>query len=286
VTISSLPHSISRLRWRTRVAALVGGAVLLGATAAAISAAGANSDPPPATTDVIVETTTPTPIPTATPTPTPEPKGPIPAARVQPGPAAGLVNATSIGFPLPPPLEVASEENRAGIVRMVSPALGIDAPIEVVGITNGQMDSPDASSNHAVGWYPPSSQYGFAIPGRGGNAIFSAHETWGHMQAPFYLLHNAAIGDSIFLDMEDGERREYQVIRVTRYPIDSIPMEEVLWPSDRPKNEEWITLYTCGGEIIYDERGYGDYLERDVLVAVWVGSTTVPPEPTAAATTP
>ena len=44
-----------------------------------------------------------------------------------------------------------------------------------------------------------------------------------------------------------------------------------MWPSDRPEAQEWLTLYTCGGEIIYGDRGFGDYLARDVLVAKWVG---------------
>ena len=46
----------------------------------------------------------------------------------------------------------------------------------------------------------------------------------------------------------------------------SIPMADILWPAERG-SEEWITLITCGGRIVYDATGYGEYLDRDVVVA-------------------
>lgn len=220
------------------------------------------------------ETPTPTPSPSPSPTPTPTatPPYPWPADPIPPGEPAGLVNVSSIGFPLAPPSERTPPGNEAGIVRIVSEDLGMNHYVETLGIENGKMLSPDEDGNHSVGWYASDEQWTFGVPGEAGNSVFSAHETWNHMQGPFYLIHQAKPGDDIYLEMADGERRHYQVARITRYPVGEMPMREVLWPSDRPEWEDWITLYTCGGEIVYDSTGYGDYLARDVLVAKWVGS--------------
>jgi hypothetical protein len=43
-------------------------------------------------------------------------------------------------------------------------------------------------------------------------------------------------------------------------------MNEIVWPVN--KDGEWITLITCGGRIVYDQvTGFGEYLDRDVVVA-------------------
>ena len=67
--------------------------------------------------------------------------------------------------------------------------------------------------------------------------------------------------------MTDGTTYRYSVIRRTRYPLATIPMGEILWPTDRPAGEQWITLMTCGGTIVYNSSGFGEYLDRDVIVA-------------------
>ena len=225
--------------------------------------------------EIIVETMTATPTPTATPSPTPTETPipwPIPASKIEPGgPASpGLVNPTSIGFAPPPQLVRNVEPNLGGIVRMYSPALGVNHVIEEVGVVDGVMESPEDGS-YAVGWYPRTDRWDFGMPDVEGNLVFSAHETWNHLQGPFYAVHQANIGDDIYLEMADGTIRHYQVARLDRYTVSEMPMREVLWPSDRPEAEQWLTLYTCGGEIIYGDRGFGNYLARDVLVAKWVG---------------
>ena len=165
------------------------------------------------------------------------------------------------------------------VVTMVAPSIGIDHYITTVAVVDGQMLSPKADEgSYAVGWYPSDHQWTFGVPGEAGNVVFSAHETWNKMQGPFFNLHRAHVGDDIYLVMADGERRQYQVARVTRYPVTTMPMAHVLWPKDRPEAEEWITLYTCGGEILYDASGFGTYFDRDVLIAKWVGSEYPQPD--------
>jgi hypothetical protein len=52
-----------------------------------------------------------------------------------------------------------------------------------------------------------------------------------------------------------------------RYDLNSLPMGEIINPKNRPFGESWITLITCGGRIVYDASGFGEYLDRDVVVA-------------------
>ena len=264
ILVASMTHTARR--WRSRLL----GIAALSIVSAALVACGGGSDD----SSIVVETTTPTPTPTATPSPTPSPTPepwPIAAEKIPLGDRAAILeNPTSVGFPAPPQVVINPEPNDGGIVRMFSPALGMDHVVEVVGVVDGVMEEP-VDGSYAVGWYQPDDKWDFGSPDKEGNLVFSAHETWNHMQGPFYNVHQARIGDDIYLEMADGQVRHYQVARLTRYDLATIPMREVLWPSDRPEAEQWLTLYTCGGEIIYGDRGYGDYLARDVLVAKWVG---------------
>jgi Sortase domain len=162
------------------------------------------------------------------------------------------------GFPPPPP---AVRVSSGPVRRFVIPRLEIDHAIEVLSMApTGELPTP-LDANYRVGWYTD-----FGQPGTGGNALLTAHETWNHLQAPFFNLHRAVPGDEIFIDMADGRRLAYAVTSNIRYDVRSMSMNEIIWPSTRGSTE-WITLITCGGRIVYDETGFGEYLDRDVVVA-------------------
>jgi hypothetical protein len=167
-----------------------------------------------------------------------------------------------MSFPPPPPRAGPVPANEYGIAGLSAPALGLDHYVEILGVSNGTMDSPNEGS-YAVGYYPDFSQR----PGESGNAIFSAHETWNHLQGPFYGMHRAKAGDEIFVAMTDGRTLRYRVTSSTRFDVENIPMAEVVWPSKRAFGEQWLTLITCGGRIVYDSTGFGEYLDRDVVIA-------------------
>ena len=162
------------------------------------------------------------------------------------------------GFPPAPP---AVRVSSGPIRRFMMPRFELDHALEVLKMTpTGDLPTPlDAS--YRVGWYVD-----FGQPGAGGNAVFTAHETWKHQQAPFFNLHRAQAGDEVVLDMADGRRLVYVVLSNIRYEASTIPMNEIVWPPH--KDGEWITLITCGGRIVYDPAtGFGEYLDRDVVVA-------------------
>lgn len=181
---------------------------------------------------------------TATPilTPTPRPIATRAAVVVTPMPA-----------PLPPDY----------VARISSPSLRLENYVTRLGVINNQMQSPDADGVHAIGWYPE-----YATPGRGGNAVFSAHETWEFQHGPFYSMHLAKPGDELTIEMTSGARYRYVVTSNRRYPEASIPMGEIIWPGNESAGEEWATFITCGGRFVRTEaNGLGEYLDRDVVVA-------------------
>jgi hypothetical protein len=211
----------------------------------------------------VVATSTPAPLPTSSPTATPAATATATAtasATAASGP--GWITTAGMYFPPPPPRGAPPPGNQFGIAGISAPALGVDHYVEVLGVTSGYMDSPNDGS-YAVGYYPDFSQ----LPGESGNVIMSAHETWNHQQGPFYQMHKARAGDEISISMTDGSVYRYSVISNTRYDVDTIPMGEVIWPSKRAFGEQWLTLITCGGRIVYDSSGFGEYLDRDVVIA-------------------
>ena len=169
-------------------------------------------------------------------------------------------NAASAGFAAPPPRATTAPPNAGGLSRIVSAKFHLDHYIDVLGIVNGQMEAPDHDGSYAVGWYST-----LGPPGGPGNAVLSAHETWSKLQGPFYHMYTAQPGDQLALVMADGRRMTYEVIRSGRYHVDTIPMAELIWPPNRPAHEQWLTLITCGGEIVY-HGAYGDYVSRDVVI--------------------
>ena len=187
---------------------------------------------------------------------------PTPPATVTPSPVGFANPGENAGaFPPPPPNPNAEPASTRGIARVVASKLGVDHYIEVVGIVNNEMQAPD-DGMYAIGWY---AEYG--LPGAGGNVMITAHETWNHMQGPFYGLNRAALGDEIEVKMAGGRSLVYRVISNRRYPVVTIPMADIIWPKIRPANEEWLTMLTCGGRIVYGADGFGEYLDRDVIVA-------------------
>lgn len=148
------------------------------------------------------------------------------------------------------------------LARMVAPAVGIDNAIEDIGITNNQLDTPKDAVNK-VGWY-----HIYDKPGFGGNAVFAAHINYNFKNGPFANLAKVQPGDKISIEMADGPTYTYEVIFYKRYDVDAIPMGELIDAPQKPANEEWITLITCGGRFQATEpNGLGHYLDRDVVIA-------------------
>src|SRR5580692_1980820 len=97
--------------------------------------------------------------------------------------------------------------------HLVIPSIGVNAPIDPVGINSlGQMAVPSGSTND-VGWY----KFGTA-PGDIGSAVIDAH-----VFAGFAELHNIKIGESIYVDPPDGKQLRFVVQDIENYPLADVP---------------------------------------------------------------
>ncbi len=168
--------------------------------------------------------------------------------------ATPTATATSTPTPTPTPFNGA-------VARMKIPRFKVDAPIEELAINSrNELDTPKpGKENTDVGWY-----YIYDRPGWGGNAVFAAHVYYHSIPAPFVSLAKSVAGDEITITMENGTEYAYKVISNKRYNRDAIPMGDIIWPPEKPKDKEWITMITCGGEL--DSSGQ-EYISRDVIVA-------------------
>jgi sortase (surface protein transpeptidase) len=184
----------------------------------------------PSATSTPSPTATPSATPTATPTPTPEP-------TATPAPFNGSVG------------------------RLKIPRFNVDSAIEAIGILpNNQLDVPHNPYN--TGWY-----YIYDKPGFGGNAVFAAHvDYWPNIIGPFYNLSQLLEDDEIVVVMENGLEYTYRVFFKQRYSVETIPMGDLVLAPDKPEGAEWVTLITCGGQLVQGPQG-GEYLERDVVIA-------------------
>lgn len=150
------------------------------------------------------------------------------------------------------------------VARMQLPKFKVDAEIEAIGRAPGENQLDVPHNPHNVGWYELE---GYGKPGFGLNAVFSAHVNYHpNIKGPFLRLEELEAGDDVV--MEDGRQYCYRVVSKARYHKDTIPMGDLIWPSDRAGGKEWITLITCGGEFVSERPGGpGHYLHRDVVVA-------------------
>lgn len=135
------------------------------------------------------------------------------------------------------------------------PAIGVDAPIEVLETVAGVMQQP--SDEVHVAWYKESARLGEI-----GNLWVAGHfNWWGFPQAVFYDLKLLKEGDEVTLLDESETAFSYTVEWVRQESNLDPPRQEVLGMTDH----EAVTLITCGGEW---DNTISEYNERTVARAV------------------
>ncbi len=191
---------------------------------------------------------------------------PTPAQETTPGPSSettpdAATETTTDAVATASPVTAAP--SNGAVARMLIPSVGVDYPIEQIGLLpDNALDTPHDALGR-IGWYSI-----YTKPGSGGNAVFSAHVNYDFKQGPFANLAKVQPGDEITIQMNDGSKYTYRIFRKQRYDVANMPMGELIWPSDRPAGKEWITLITCGGNFVATQaNGLGEYTQRDVVVA-------------------
>lgn len=126
----------------------------------------------------------------------------------------------------------------APIARLVIPAAEIDANVVVRGVDAARvMQTPDNAYDTA--WYDFS-----AMPGYGGNAVFSGHVDYVRVgKAVFWNLKDLEPGDEIDVRLTDGTVYKYAVTSKQQYDAATAPVDQIVGPTPN----EVVTLITCSG---------------------------------------
>ncbi|WP_187254667.1 class F sortase [Alkalicoccus halolimnae] len=136
--------------------------------------------------------------------------------------------------------------------RLVIPAIGVDAPIDNMGLEpDGAMAVPDNGDD--IGWFEPGTK-----PGAQGNSVLAGHVDDREGPAVFYDLKELESGDEIKVMDESGEELVFVVTHKETYPYDDAPIDTV-FGSSSSRN---LNLITCTGEF---DRNAGTHRERLVV---------------------
>jgi len=188
-----------------------------------------------------------TPIPAATDTPfaatsTPQPETATPLPSITPRPS-DTMTPTMVPSPTPSPTATLTPVS-APIVRIVAPAVKLDAPVISVGWivveSGGERHSEWVVADYAAGHHQNS-----RLPQQGGNIVISGHHnTAGEV---FRYVVDLKEGDEITLYVEDGRSFTYRVTEKR------IVLETGASETERQANlqyigetsDERLTLVTC-----------------------------------------
>lgn len=137
--------------------------------------------------------------------------------------------------------------------RIRIPSLGVEAPIQKVGLTRtGNMGVP--SKYNEVGWLKTSAQ-----PGEPGNAVIAGHLNGGpNVPAVFEKLHKLQVGDYIYVESDGTKTLSFRVTDTHSYNTDKAPYEKIFGPTTR----EHLNLITCDGAW---DKAKQDYSQRRVV---------------------
>jgi len=176
---------------------------------------------------------------------------PLPTIQpvIEPALAAATTAATVAESATPDPSEYP--------VRLVIPSIGLDAPIEYVGVNaKGEMDVPAGNSGN-VGWY----KYG-TVPGRVGSAVIDAH-----VYAAFANLKDVKVLGDVYVITAGGESLHFKVAERVVHRLSDMSAEHLFNRADTKR----LNLITCAGQYIssmetYDHRLvlYAELVEEKV----------------------
>ncbi|HET8628639.1 MAG TPA: class F sortase [Thermomicrobiales bacterium] len=202
----------------------------------------------------------------APPTPTPPPPPPAPTATPVPPPPAPPAPTpapppppTPTAVPAPPPVAGPPPANVGIPVRLVIPKIGVDAPIEQVGVDqDGNMGTPKDPWDTA--WYAPG-----ARPGQPGNAAIAGHVDYHNVGAVvFWNLRELRPGDVVLVVTDRQQTLRFVVREVATYTPDDAPLARIFGPAATPN----LNLITCTGDFDPATRTYD---RRQVVYTTYAG---------------
>jgi sortase (surface protein transpeptidase) len=174
-----------------------------------------------------------------------------------PEPTGSGARATSPSPTAPAPARVGTRSARLSDqevttppapVRLVVPAIGVDVPVEPVGVDpDGQMTVPTDVGR--AGWY----RHGPAPADAVGSVVLAGHvDSRSQGRGAFFDLADLAPGDEVRVTDEAGDTTSWTVTGRRTIPKERLPLEEV-FRRDGPSR---LVLVTCGGDFDAGRRSY------------------------------
>jgi hypothetical protein len=128
-------------------------------------------------------------------------------------------------------------------VRLVIPAIGINASVESVGIRpDGNLATPVQHPWEDVGWYNLG-----PLPSERGSAVIDGHlDRPGGYPAVFWRLRDIQVGDDVQVTRSAGKTLHFRVTRIAYYPPDQAPLQDIFGNL----GGKYLNLITCAGDWI------------------------------------
>jgi len=180
-----------------------------------------------------------------------------------PGPASPAGSASPAGPPDPSPSATspALPQLRAAApapavvpaapapVRVQLPALGVDAPVDAVGASEGgAVVVPDDGAR--TGWWAP----GSAPADPDGSVVLVGHVDTAAGPGALFRLREAEVGQDVVVTDASGAQHLYRTSGGAQFSKDSLPADELFTTAGAPR----LVLISCGGEFDRATRHYAD----------------------------
>lgn len=136
-------------------------------------------------------------------------------------------------------------------VKLIIPALGIEANIQEVGVTPaGTMANPQGINKfRETGWYKNG-----ARPGQPGSAVIDGHlDNALGLKGIFYNLNQLAPGDAVIVETDASEQLLFKVSSNETYDYKNAPVEKIFNTDD---GTSLLNLITCDGTWVAAEKSY------------------------------
>jgi hypothetical protein len=134
----------------------------------------------------------------------------------------------------------------ANPIRLIIPAIGVNAFIESVGTqSNGDLATPTHNPWEDAGWYNLGPH-----PGERGSAVIDGHlDRPGGYPAVFWRLRDLHVGDEALVMNMAGKTLHFRVTRTALYSPQEAPLQDIFgnWGGI------YLNLLTCAGDWIPSE---------------------------------
>ena len=160
------------------------------------------------------------------------------------------VKAVPTLAPTPSPMPTATPVPAGAYpTRLTIPAIGVNAPIEKVGIqANGEMGTPIQNKWNGIGWFVAGT-----LPGQQGSTVMDGHlDDDRGAPAVFWNLSKLHAGDSVIVTDGNGKTLQFHVTHTAAYAYNKAPLQEIFGNG----GGKYLNLITCAGSWSYNQNQF------------------------------